>query len=66
MQLSDKDRELLSLLSENARMPVAELARRLDLSRTTVQARLERLEGQGVIAGYQVRLSDALSRAWQT
>ena len=29
MQLSDKDRELLSLLSENARMPVAELARRL-------------------------------------
>jgi len=59
MLLSDKDRELLSLLSKNARMPVAELARRLDLSRTTVQARLERLEGQGVIAGYQVRLSDA-------
>lgn len=58
MLLSDKDRELLSLLSENARMSVAELARRLDLSRTTVQARLERLEGQGVIAGYQVRLSD--------
>ena len=53
MQLNDKDRELLFLLSENARMPVAELARRLDLSRTTVQARLERLEGQGVIAGYQ-------------
>ena len=42
----------MSLLAENARMPVAELARRLDLSRTTVQARLERLEGQGVIAGY--------------
>ena len=59
MQLNDKDRELLFLLSENARMPVAELARRLDLSRTTVQARLERLEGQGVIAGYQVRLSVA-------
>ncbi|EKF60097.1 transcriptional regulator AsnC family protein [Agrobacterium albertimagni AOL15] len=59
MQITDKDRELLSLLSENARMPVAELARRLNLSRTTVQARLERLEAQGVIAGYQVRLSDA-------
>ena len=27
MQVSEKDRELLSLLSENARMPVAELAR---------------------------------------
>jgi DNA-binding Lrp family transcriptional regulator len=62
MQISEKDRELLALLSENARMPVAELARRLGLSRTTVQARLERLEGQGVIAGYAVRLSDAYER----
>lgn len=37
-------------------MPVATLARRLKVARTTVQARLERLEGQGVIAGYTVRL----------
>lgn len=59
MQISDKDRALLALLSENARMPVAELARQLDVSRSTVQARLERLEETGVIAGYQVRLSDA-------
>ncbi|CAH0341470.1 Lrp/AsnC family transcriptional regulator [Rhizobium sp. CECT 9324] len=62
MQINEKDRELLALLSENARMPVVELARRLGLSRTTVQARLERLEGQGVIAGYAVRLSDAYER----
>jgi len=59
MQISQKDRELLALLGENARMPVATLARRLGLSRTTVQARLERLEREGVIAGYSVRLSDA-------
>ncbi|MBF2715331.1 Lrp/AsnC family transcriptional regulator [Agrobacterium vitis] len=59
MQVSDKDRELLALLGENARMPVATLARRLGLSRTTVQARLERLEREGVIAGYGLRLSDA-------
>lgn len=59
VQLSHKDRELLALLGENARMPVATLARRLGLSRTTVQARLERLEREGVIAGYSVRLSDA-------
>ncbi|UJW74336.1 Lrp/AsnC family transcriptional regulator [Rhizobium sp. SL42] len=59
MQVTDKDRALLSLLAENARMPVAELARRLGLSRTTVQARLERLEEQGVIAGYALRLSEA-------
>ncbi|WP_454286360.1 Lrp/AsnC family transcriptional regulator [Rhizobium arsenicireducens] len=59
MQITDKDRELLALLGENARMPVANLARRLGLSRTTVQARLERLEREGVIAGYGVRLSEA-------
>jgi DNA-binding Lrp family transcriptional regulator len=33
--------------------------RKLGLSRTTVQARIERLEREGVIAGYGVRLSDA-------
>lgn len=59
MQITDKDRELLALLGENARIPVAMLARRLGLSRTTVQARLERLEREGVIAGYGVRLSEA-------
>ncbi|MCF1482897.1 MULTISPECIES: Lrp/AsnC family transcriptional regulator [Rhizobium/Agrobacterium group] len=63
MQVSDKDRELLALLGENARMPVATLARRLGLSRTTVQARLERLEREGVIAGYGLRLSDAYQSA---
>ncbi len=59
MQVSDKDRELIALLGQNARMPVATLARKLSLSRTTVQARLERLEREGVIAGYGVRLSEA-------
>ena len=58
MSITTADRALLALLGENARMPVAELARRLGLSRTTVQARLERLEREGVIAGYAVRLSE--------
>ena len=58
MTLADKDRQLLSLLSENARMATALLARKLGLSRTTVQAKIERLERDGVIAGYGVRLSE--------
>ncbi len=53
------DRAILSLLAGNARMPVARLAQRLGLARTTVQARLDRLERSGVIAGYALRLSDA-------
>lgn len=60
MQIDQLDQALLSLLQENARMPVAVLARRLGLARTTVQARLDRLEETGTIAGYTVRLTDAL------
>ncbi|HWJ88812.1 MAG TPA: Lrp/AsnC family transcriptional regulator [Pelagibacterium sp.] len=51
------DRLLLSLLRENARMPVAEIARRLGVSRSTAQSRLERLERNGTITGYAVKLS---------
>jgi len=56
--MDDLDHRLLTLLAENARTPTTELARRLDLSRTTVQARIERLEAAGVIKGYTVRLGD--------
>ncbi|TKT74434.1 Lrp/AsnC family transcriptional regulator [Aquamicrobium sp. LC103] len=62
MPISDKDRLLLSLLQENARTPTATLARRLGSSRTTVQARIDKLEREGVIAGYGVRLSDEYER----
>ncbi|TKS54305.1 Lrp/AsnC family transcriptional regulator [Luteimonas yindakuii] len=56
MKLSEGDRRLLSVLRENARASTAEIARRLDMSRTTVHSRIERLERQGVIAGYTVRM----------
>jgi DNA-binding Lrp family transcriptional regulator len=58
MKLSPADEALLSLLREDARAPTAAIARRLQLSRTTVQSRIERLERMGVIAGYTVRVSD--------
>ena len=61
-QMDDIDRHLLEVLREDARAPTAQLARRLGLSRTTVQSRLERLERNGVITGYTVRLSDAHER----
>ena len=57
MQVTEKDEELIALLKTNARMPVSELARRLGVSRTTIQDRLRRLEVSGVIAGYGVRLA---------
>jgi DNA-binding Lrp family transcriptional regulator len=50
------DRRLLSLLRDNARMSVAAMAKSLGVARGTVQNRLARLEADGVIAGYTVRL----------
>ena len=56
--LSDKDRDLIALLQLNAREPVASLARKLKVSRTTVQDRLRRLELNRIIEGYTLRLTD--------
>ena len=44
MKLTPADEALLSLLREDARAPTAEIARRLGLSRTTVQSRIDRLQ----------------------
>ena len=60
--MDEIDARLIDSLRDDARAPAAALARALGLSRTTVQSRLERLERQGVIAGYTVRLSDAHER----
>ncbi|WP_343314454.1 Lrp/AsnC family transcriptional regulator [Brucella sp. BE17] len=56
------DLSLISLLRENARASTAELARKLGVSRTTVQSRLEKLERQGIIQGYTVRIAPAFER----
>ena len=62
MDLSDKDKQLISLLRENARFSVSEIARRLSVSRTAAQMRLQKLERNGVIDGYSVRLSEKFSK----
>ncbi len=51
------DRRLMALLQANARESTAALARRLGVARTTVLARIARLEREGVIVGYTVRLA---------
>jgi DNA-binding Lrp family transcriptional regulator len=58
--LDTTDRQLLSLLQANARAPVADIARKLQLARTTVVMRIARLEREGIIAGYGVRLGRRL------
>jgi DNA-binding Lrp family transcriptional regulator len=56
-QLDSLDRQLLVHLQKDARVPTAELARRLDLSGPGLQKRLRKLEEHGVIRGYSTVLN---------
>ena len=60
LNLDARDHGLLSLLRADTRLPVAELAKRLGVSRATVLNRMRRLERDGVILGYTVKLSDEI------
>ena len=64
MKITEADQQLLSVLRENARASTADIARRLKLSRTTVHSRIERLEREGVIQGYTVRVHDEAERGY--
>ena len=57
--MDEVDRSILALLGADARMSVALLARRLKVARSTIQARLERLETTGIIGGYTLKLGEA-------
>ena len=54
--MDEIDRQLIALLRMNARAPVAFLSRKLGVARGTVQSRMRRLEADGTIVGYTVRL----------
>jgi len=54
--MDNLDRRLLALLRENARTSIASLAKALSVARGTVQNRIARLERDGTIVGYSVRL----------
>jgi DNA-binding Lrp family transcriptional regulator len=53
--MDSQDVKLISLLRENARTPVAHLAKQLGVSRATVQHRIDRLIEQRVLLGFTVR-----------
>lgn len=66
--MHDTDRQILSLLRDNARTPVTDIANKMRMSRATVQSRISKLEASGVIVGYTVRLKAEAEphriRAW--
>ena len=56
IDLDQIDKKLIAQMASDARISVTELARRVGLSKTPVQARLKRLEESGVIRGYRAML----------
>ena len=61
--MDDLDQKLLGALAANSSTSTSLLARRFKVARSTVQARIERMETTGVIAGYTVKLGNvALAR----
>ncbi|MDQ3715763.1 MAG: Lrp/AsnC family transcriptional regulator [Actinomycetota bacterium] len=53
------NRQLLQVLTEDARASVSELARRVGMSAPAVRERLTRLEQEGVIRGYRLDVDPA-------
>jgi Lrp/AsnC family leucine-responsive transcriptional regulator len=54
--IDEMDRRILFLLQQDARLPNAEIARRVGMAPSATLERLRKLEERGVIQGYEVRL----------
>ena len=51
------DMKLINLLQENARMPLKQLAEKVYLSSPAVSTRIDRLEKEGIIKGYNAQIN---------
>jgi len=60
--LDKLDHLLVAKLREDARAPVAQLARALGVSRTTIQSRIARLERRKIITGYSVKVAESFEK----
>ncbi len=56
-QLDQIDRKILSILSQDGRIAVVDLARRVGLSKSPCQVRLKRLQENGFIQGFRAVLN---------
>lgn len=55
--IDEKSMEILKILQEKARIPNVEVSRQVGLAPSAVLERIRKLEKQGVIDGYEVRLN---------
>lgn len=61
--MDDLDHQLISLLRQDSRLPVASLAASAGVSRATVKARIDRLLETGTIEAFTIRLGAELRQA---
>jgi DNA-binding Lrp family transcriptional regulator len=70
VEMDETDHQLLSLLRQDARLSIADLAHKLAVSRGTVTNRITKLEDAGIIVGYTVRVRPDVQRndikAWMS
>ena len=52
------DRQILALLRRDARTPISQIAREVNLSRSAVSERIRQLESGGVIRGYHAQVAE--------
>ncbi|HKJ04420.1 MAG TPA: Lrp/AsnC family transcriptional regulator [Geopsychrobacteraceae bacterium] len=55
--IDETDYRILEILQEKARIPNAEVARQVGMAPSAVLERIRKLEIQGIIEGYEVRLN---------
>jgi len=58
-KLDDLNIQIIDILQSEGRMPVTQIAARIDVPHTTVRDRIQRLEEEGVIEGYSAVVNPA-------
>ena len=56
-KLTDLDKEILSIISNDAKMPFIEIARHCNVSGAAVHQRIQKMENSGLICGSQFNIS---------
>ena len=62
MELDSRDKQLIKLLTDNARESVVSLGKKLGVSRTTVQNRIDALQRRGVIKAFTIEFDQQYQR----
>jgi DNA-binding Lrp family transcriptional regulator len=61
--MDEKNRQILALLQQNARLPIKSIAARVGLARSSVRERIARMEAHGVIRAYRAEVNASGAQA---